>query len=608
MAENPGADGSMTIEIPADIYVGRNVVRKHLVEFYYRAATQNLLSEGEQVLAVIDCVVLEPNGGRLGGLTLHDYAIMTNLHLITWGRGRTRDTVDKFVWADVALEKFGRRTLLEGVVKFTYRTKPVGNKRKISIRSKENGNGNGHDHDDNISDVVGNVPGGGVVLYLDLIPLEDVKSTVEFMRFLIAGGNVDGFYETFRSKIDESTQRLTSVNELMKPFYVQQSNGVFIEDGDMEEDILYRTVSGSGENRRSVPSLKQGVASPYRLGGTGATTRATSTTRSTTTPRPVASAPAPREDSDGGLAPLAKGGYTGPRGSNSRQGSSTTSPSGSGPRAKENSLGGTVSLNTAPYSGPSKLDGETRSSSVSRSSSVAVSAPRPAPRPVAAERVVPPSRPTAPVSTGSGAVMDERQVSSRGDRPLVMPIGVVIGKEALNIYSISRLARGLWLDPRNLGRNIGDIGATTALLTDLLQVVATDEETRRVALNRLRKSLSAGTLNNNIVLHYTVWPFLKPILDLLTSANQEQPTVRNRVKVRATEPPTTEPTPPPPPPPSDLPSMGAEVAKDIAAAAEISIVPAEDSHLNTSGKISIDPTANLGKDDAPPPPSKLDKL
>jgi len=584
MAENPGG-GALTIEIPADIYVGRNVVRKHLVEFYYRAATQNLLSEGEQILAVIDCVVLEPDGGRLGGLTLHDYAILTNLHLITWGRGRTRDTVDKFGWADVALEKFGRRTLLEGVVKFTYRSKPIGNKRKISIRGKENGNG--HSNGDTISDVVGNVPGGGVILYLDLIPLEDVKSTVEFMRFLIAGGSVDGFYETFRSKIDDSTQRLTTVNELMKPFYVQQSNGVFIEDGDMEEDILYRSASGSGE-RRSAPSLKRGVASPYRLGGSGAVTRSAPAPRPASVARPVAPTSAPRDS--------AEGDFMGAR-------------AGSGARLKENSIGGTVSLSNAPYNGPSKLDGETRSSSVSRSTA-AVAAPRPAPvppRPVAAERPAPAPRPApvprsaAPVNSGSGAVMDERQVSGRGDRPLVMPIGVVIGKEALNIYSISRLARGLWLDPRNLTRNIGDIGETTALLTDLLQVVATDEDTRRIALNRLRKSLNGGALNNNIVLHYTVWPFLKPIIDLLTTPSQDQPTVRNRVKVRAVE----SDAPAPPPPPSDLPSMGTVVAKDVPAPVEKPITPAPSSHLNVEGISSPDPAT---KGDAPPPPSKLDKL
>src|ERR1700694_2203628 len=89
------------VSVPVDIYVGQNTEPQHIAEFFYRAQTQNLLGKDETPLAIFDCIILDREGRRLGGLTLHDYAVITDQHLITWGRGLNKDIIDRFPLADI---------------------------------------------------------------------------------------------------------------------------------------------------------------------------------------------------------------------------------------------------------------------------------------------------------------------------------------------------------------------------------------------------------------------------------------------------------------------------------------------------------------------------
>jgi hypothetical protein len=64
------------------LYHSHTAVPSHLVEF----ETLGVLEEDEQVLVALDGVLLDGNGRRLSGPTLHDYCLITSLRVILWAR------------------------------------------------------------------------------------------------------------------------------------------------------------------------------------------------------------------------------------------------------------------------------------------------------------------------------------------------------------------------------------------------------------------------------------------------------------------------------------------------------------------------------------------
>ncbi len=596
------------VQIPDDFYVGTNVVRQHIAEFFYRARQRKLLSEGETPLAMFDCIILERDGRRLGGLTLHDYAVLTDQHLITWGRGVNKDVVDKFPWKDLALDRFGRRNLFEGVVKFNYLLKPVGSKRRINLRG----------HDDKIAPA-SNTPGErGTALYLDLMPAGEVRVCAEMIQYFLSRTNgatgAENFKEHFRMDLARSYERLSRVNFLTRPFYVDMGNGMLVEAGAIAERP--RMEAAYAANRGSVSP-----ASPYRNQPAEPrmpSARVTASERvqparvarvatpgeaiqpANTGGRPI-TAPEKTTPTGGGVSysmtgdvpSVGMGGNilnSGNRATDTIRGTNRNNDTRRGPSSgqgqaipKEISTGATVSLNSNPYSGPSKLEaydrrvtGRPSGATESRLSQAPAPAPRPIraerpaplPRPVRAERVAPArstpvsrqpmasvgsnpspmpsatyvSPPTLPIAKRPGAdnrvfnEMSNAEAEALG-RPLVMPIGVALPRAFLNVYSISRLARGIWIDPRNLGRNLSDVSQTVGALGEIVEVVTNDEGARATAFNRLRRTANT-TLGDNIIFHYTVWPFVKPVLDALNLPSGRGGGIgpaRRRVSVRRFE-------------------------------------------------------------------------
>ncbi len=521
----PPAGGTTELEIPSDMYIGLNVVRRHIVEFFYRAGTQGLLSAGETPLAMFDCVLLEPNGRRLGGLTLHDYVVLTDQHLITWGRGLNRDIVDKFEWSSVGLDKFGRRTPIEGVIKIAYNLKASsGNKRRISIKSPQNGNGS-----DTTVNVGAAAPDmlGGVLLYLDLMPIGDVRICASMIHHLIKtlgeAGGVAGFKEQFRNDISHSQRRLASVNSLMRPFYMDLGNGMLVEADTVKDLRAVRT-------------------SPYRNPGSPYRNPAVRVNRG-----------------EASAAALNKGN----RQTDTMRGGSRDMDTNAPGSGEISNLRETVRLNSGPIERASKLDdyegrvsgrasrptsgtvnpAATRAMADQAERSVRATPPSirpprmatPRPTPVSRTAGIRPARPER--SERVGDVLDTPSAGvlpyGGNDRPVTMPIGVAIPRALLNPYSLSRLARGLWVDPRNLVRNAGDLSQTAEAAFEIAGVVNTDEDARAIAVSRVRSS-AYSLFRDNLILHYTVWPFVKPLLDIvLLPVESEITTGRySRLRVR----------------------------------------------------------------------------
>ena len=355
---------------------------------------------------------------------------------------------------------------------------------------------------------------------------------------------------------------------LFQPFYVDAGNGVLIER-DAEEERVYRSVprhlTAQAERIRPASPINpySGVNSPYRGGGVqrssgspyrGSSTQARANRMPTRNPEVVVSMNVAEA----------------PSSSNSlNKGNRSTSTNAPGKvMSEEATPRNTVSLNNPGFSGMSKLEAYDKrvtggSSGGSRLASVPASRPEPAPRaatpspaprpepaprdPVA--RPVPPPpyqgreriRPAndAGGTGGRGRSLTppvvERLVAERAnfDRPLSMPIALAIPKVAFNVYNVSRLARGLWIQPQNLGRNVGDLSETLGVVGDVIGMLATDADTRRMAINRLKYAVDRGPLARNLILHYTIWPFIKPVIDWVAlPGSYADAQTYNRVTVR----------------------------------------------------------------------------
>ncbi|MFQ3590226.1 MAG: hypothetical protein SNJ67_07935 [Chloracidobacterium sp.] len=96
---------NVALELPVP-YIGKNVERKHVEEFfrYHR-------EPDEVVIALFDGIVFDGDGKRVGGLTLHDYVILTDQHFILWARGLQSDVLDRLDYRGVRLSAKAADTL-----------------------------------------------------------------------------------------------------------------------------------------------------------------------------------------------------------------------------------------------------------------------------------------------------------------------------------------------------------------------------------------------------------------------------------------------------------------------------------------------------------------
>ncbi len=88
---------NVALELPVP-YIGKNVERKHVEEFfrYHR-------EPDEVVIALFDGIIFDGDGKRVGGLTLHDYVILTDRHFVLWARGLQSDVLDRLDYRGVKL-------------------------------------------------------------------------------------------------------------------------------------------------------------------------------------------------------------------------------------------------------------------------------------------------------------------------------------------------------------------------------------------------------------------------------------------------------------------------------------------------------------------------
>ncbi len=87
---------SVPLPVP---YVGKHVERKHVEEFFHFHREAD-----EVVIAIVDGIIFDEGGRRVGGMTLHDYVILTDQCLILWARGLQSDVLDRLVYPGVTFD------------------------------------------------------------------------------------------------------------------------------------------------------------------------------------------------------------------------------------------------------------------------------------------------------------------------------------------------------------------------------------------------------------------------------------------------------------------------------------------------------------------------
>jgi hypothetical protein len=80
-------------------YIGKHVERKHVEEFFGWHRESN-----EIVIAIVDGIIFDAQGKRVGGMTLHDYLILTDQALILWARGLQSDVMDRLDHSGISLK------------------------------------------------------------------------------------------------------------------------------------------------------------------------------------------------------------------------------------------------------------------------------------------------------------------------------------------------------------------------------------------------------------------------------------------------------------------------------------------------------------------------
>jgi hypothetical protein len=91
----PAAEQARTVRL----YAGRSIDPVHIVEFFSR----NFLKPNEEPLAMFDGIFYEGKNARMGGISFHDYLLVTNRSIYTWARGMQKDFLDRFVLSSVQI-------------------------------------------------------------------------------------------------------------------------------------------------------------------------------------------------------------------------------------------------------------------------------------------------------------------------------------------------------------------------------------------------------------------------------------------------------------------------------------------------------------------------
>jgi len=76
-------------------YIGKSVDLKHVDE-----ARKSIIQSDEELEGIFHCAIVRRGGGR--GLTLHDYLIITNKRVVSWGRGLLSKNVESFDYDKIA--------------------------------------------------------------------------------------------------------------------------------------------------------------------------------------------------------------------------------------------------------------------------------------------------------------------------------------------------------------------------------------------------------------------------------------------------------------------------------------------------------------------------
>jgi hypothetical protein len=464
----------MNIQVPSDIYVGRNVVRLHLVEFFDIIEERKILAEGEKPLAVFDCILMESGGIRLGGFTLHDYAMVTDRHLITWARGRSKDVVDRLSWSFLTVEKYGQRNALEGTVKITYRPPSTSTRRRISVKPRDE---SGNRPLDKGQDDSAEKP-KSIDLYLDYMPLEEVPICQKMLNFFVANASstsiIENYYSTFQNELAESIIRLTTPPATARQLYNQQPNGVYIESDEIDEEQVLNLTNhrySYTNPYRGTSSIKRGYESPYKL-------------RST------------EQAYQPGRTGMAKS--TGS--TNSNRGGNSGMPGFS--KLDSLDFGGKQANKPVP--------------------------PQPAPetrliRPTPVDKPV--SRPAPPPPP----VRDEPQIRPRVEynQPPVGPIPNLPRTDISSVYSVSRIAHGVLEGRQNFSKSLEDVSETATILASLPALLSNNPQARQTALFKLRGIFEGGYLEKDTLMSKAMAPLIQPIISrfvpIPSSAPVEKP-------------------------------------------------------------------------------------
>jgi hypothetical protein len=379
------------------------------------------------------------------------------------------------------------------VLKFSYRVPISANKRRISLRAKAEDGDKAKNKAKNDNEPTGSA----IVIFLDLIPLEDVQICQKMMNLLIKNppenNIVEEFFTTFKAEIDESTARLTSVPATMRPMYVQQPNGVYIEAGELEEERLLQSMDTKqtppANPYRGVATLKRGYASPYQLGN-----------------------------------------------NNQNQGNASSSSN----RALNSKAAGTSGM--AGYTSKSKLDAyEQGSRPVERKSNPAPTPTQPTYNSKPVDKPAIPS-PYQNQNNYIPPVTSRALAVNEGIIPPPPPVPPI--REIPNIYSVSRLAHGLFEGRQNFSKSIADVSQTAAILTSIPGLLSGDEGMKHSSLMQLRGIFEGGYLDKNPLLGKAIMPLMQPLLSKYMpmgmmgggggAGSAEPAQKRNRLTIRGT--------------------------------------------------------------------------
>ena len=104
------------MNIPKTAYIGKSVSKRHI-----KKAISSLLQPGESLVGAFHGQVMSDGGyglsGRYkGGMSFHDYLLVTDARVILWARGLIAGSTDSFEYRDISSVEESRGLLLGEIV------------------------------------------------------------------------------------------------------------------------------------------------------------------------------------------------------------------------------------------------------------------------------------------------------------------------------------------------------------------------------------------------------------------------------------------------------------------------------------------------------------